>query len=128
MYIRDFDNILSLLTTGKAEQCGASGRCNAQLVVEADGTCYPCDFYCLDEFECPNINTASIDDILACDGLRRFFEHTEPENSLCSTCPVRAVCGGGCKRYRSLYNSIDGYCPRKDTLLHIIDKLKSIRG
>lgn len=126
MYIRDFDNILSLLTTGKAEQCGASGRCNAQLVVEADGTCYPCDFYCLDEFECLNINDASIDDILSCDGLRKFFEHTEPENSLCPECPVRAVCGGGCKRYRSMYNSLEGYCPRKDTLLHIIDKLKSI--
>ena len=38
-YVRDFDNLLSLLTKGTAEQCGASGRCNAQLVVEADGTC-----------------------------------------------------------------------------------------
>lgn len=125
MYIRDFDNILSLLTTGRAEQCGASGRCNAQLVVEADGTCYPCDFYCLDEFECLNINEATVDDILRCDGLRRFFEHTEPENKLCLSCPVRSVCGGGCKRYRSLYNQLDGYCPRAEALLHIIDKLRS---
>ena len=36
-YVRDFDNLLSLLTKGIAEQCGASGRCNAQLVVESDG-------------------------------------------------------------------------------------------
>lgn len=127
MYIRDFDNILSLLTTGKAEQCGASGRCNAQLVVEADGTCYPCDFYCLDEFECLNINTASVEDILNCDGLRRFFEHTEPENRLCPECPVKSICGSGCKRYRSLYNRLDGYCPRMDALIHIIEKIKSIR-
>ncbi len=127
-YVRDFDNLLSLLTKGQAEQCGASGRCNAQLVVESDGTCYPCDFYCLDEFECLNINTASINDILNCNGLKNFFEHNEPKNSLCPTCPVKSLCGGGCKRYRSLYNQLSGYCPQMDFILHALDKLRSVRG
>lgn len=126
-YVRDFDNLLSLLTKGKAEQCGASGRCNAQLVVEADGTCYPCDFYCLDEFECLNINTADINDILQCEGLKKFFEHDEPINSLCASCHVRTVCGGGCKRYRSLYNQLSGYCPQADFILHALDKLRSVK-
>lgn len=125
-YVRDFDNLLSLLTKGKAEQCGASGRCNAQLVVEADGTCYPCDFYCLDEYECLNINSSDINDILNCDGLKKFFEHDEPKNSLCPTCPVKSVCGGGCKRYRSLYNRLSGYCPQMDFILHALDKLRTI--
>ena len=125
-YVRDFDNLLSLLTKGTAEQCGASGRCNAQLVVEADGTCYPCDFYCLDEFECLNINSADIADILACEGLKKFFEHNEEKNSLCPSCSVRSVCGGGCKRYRSLYNQLSGYCPQADFILHALDKLRSI--
>ncbi|MBO5230407.1 MAG: 4Fe-4S cluster-binding domain-containing protein [Clostridia bacterium] len=127
-YVRDFDNILSLITKGKAEQCGASGRCNAQLVVEADGTCYPCDFYCLDEYECLNINKADINDILNCEGLKKFFEHDEEKNSLCPACPVKAVCGGGCKRYRSLYNQLSGYCPQKDFILHVLDKLRTIEG
>lgn len=125
-YVRDFDNLLSLLTKGKAEQCGASGRCNAQLVVEADGTCYPCDFYCLDEYECLNINSSDINDILNCEGLKKFFEHDEPKNSLCPTCPVKSVCGGGCKRYRSLYNQLSGYCPQMDFILHALDKLRTI--
>lgn len=125
-YVRDFDNLLSLLTKGQAEQCGASGRCNAQLVVEADGTCYPCDFYCLDKFECLNINNADINDILNCEGLRSFFEHDEPKNALCPTCPVKALCGGGCKRYGSLYNQLSGYCPQMDFILHALDKLRSI--
>ena len=125
-YVRDFDNLLSLLTKGVAEQCGASGRCNAQLVVESDGTCYPCDFYCLDEFECPNINEADINDILNCEGLKKFFEHDEPQNSLCASCPVKTVCGGGCKRYRSLYNQLSGYCPQMDFILHALNKLRSI--
>lgn len=126
-YVRDFDNLLSLLTKGVAEQCGASGRCNAQLVVEADGTCYPCDFYCLDEFECLNINEADINDILACEGLKKFFEYDERKNSLCPTCPVKALCGGGCKRYRSLYNQLSGYCPQMDFILHAVEKLRSVR-
>ena len=97
-----------------------------QLVVEADGTCYPCDFYCLDEFECLNINSADIADILACEGLKKFFEHNEEKNSLCPSCSVRSVCGGGCKRYRSLYNQLSGYCPQADFILHALDKLRSI--
>ena len=126
-YVRDFDNLLSLLTKGQAEQCGASGRCNAQLVVEADGRCYPCDFYCLDEYECANINDASIEDIIYSDGLRKFMEFDTPVNKLCESCTVRPICNGGCKRYRSLYNQTEGYCPQKDFILHAIEKLKAIR-
>ncbi len=126
-YVRDFDNLLSLLTKGVAEQCGASGRCNAQLVVEADGTCYPCDFYCLDEFECANINSANINDILNSEGLKKFFEHDEAKNSLCTSCKVKPLCGGGCKRYRKLYNQLSGYCPQMDFILHAIEKLQSVR-
>lgn len=126
-YVRDFDNLLSLMTKGQAEQCGASGRCNAQLVVEADGTCYPCDFYCIDKFECLNINDADINDILNCEGLKAFFEHEEKKNSLCKTCPVKALCGGGCKRYRNLYNKLSGYCPQMDFILHAVEKLRDIK-
>ncbi len=126
-YVRDFDNLLSLLTNGYAEQCGASGRCNAQLVVEADGTCYPCDFYCLDEFECPNINSASIKDILESEGLKKFMTFDEPKNKLCDECPVRRICNGGCKRYRQLYNQLSGFCPRMDFIIHAVEKLRNVR-
>ena len=126
-YVRDFDNLLSLLTKGIAEQCGASGRCNAQLVVEADGTCYPCDFYCLDEFECANINETDINGILNSEGLKKFFLHDEEKNPLCQSCPVKSVCGGGCKRYRSLYNQLSGYCPQMDFILHALNKLRSVK-
>lgn len=126
-YVRDFDNLISLMTNGYAEQCGASGRCNAQLVVEADGTCYPCDFYCLDEYECPNINTASIKDILESEGLKKFMAFDEPKNELCTTCPVRPLCNGGCKRYRQLYNQLSGYCPRMDFIIHAVENLRNVR-
>ncbi len=126
-YIRDFDNLLSMITRGYAEQCGASGRCNAQLVVESDGTCYPCDFYCIDEFECPNINNATINDILNSNGLHKFMEYEEEKNKLCHSCPVQKICGGGCKRYRSLYNQLSGYCPMMDFILHVLNKLRDIK-
>ena len=59
--------------------------------------------------------------------LNIVFEYDEPKNSLCPTCPVKSVCGGGCKRYRSLYNQLSGYCPQMDFILHVLDKLRSVK-
>lgn len=123
-YVSTFNNLLSLLSTGKAEQCGISGQCNAQLVIEADGTVYPCDFYCIDEFECPNINTSSITDIVTSDSLQGFLRTNGGFNPLCGTCEALKICRGGCKRYRPLYNGENGYCPQRDFLLHAASKLK----
>lgn len=54
--IRQFDNY-ALLASGKnAEQCGMNGPCSTQFVVEGDGSVYPCDFYCTDEWLLGNIN------------------------------------------------------------------------
>ena len=57
--VRSFDNYLLLLRGGNAEQCGMNGFCSTQFVVEGDGTVYPCDFYCTDEWELGNINHTS---------------------------------------------------------------------
>lgn len=48
--IKLFDDVLGALAFGISGACGMGGRCHPQLVVEADGTVYPCDFYCLDEY------------------------------------------------------------------------------
>jgi uncharacterized protein len=48
--IKLFDDLLQLLAKGLVTSCGISGYCQPQIVVEADGSAYPCDFYCLDQF------------------------------------------------------------------------------
>lgn len=32
------------------EDCGMCGQCHCYFVVEGDGSVYPCDFYCMDEY------------------------------------------------------------------------------
>lgn len=39
---------------GMPTACGIHGHCQPQLVVESDGSVYPCDFYCLDEYRIGN--------------------------------------------------------------------------
>ena len=53
--IRTFDNYISLINGNNAEQCGMNGFCSNQFVVEGDGSVYPCDFYCTDEWLLGNI-------------------------------------------------------------------------
>ena len=57
--VRTFDNYISLANGNNAEQCGMNGFCSNQFVVEGDGSVYPCDFYCTDEWYLDNINTLS---------------------------------------------------------------------
>ena len=46
--VREFDAALATLQ-GRPGHCGARGFCTPQLIVESDGSLYPCDFYVLPE-------------------------------------------------------------------------------
>lgn len=98
--IRFFDNLIMKLNGIPAEQCGMNGSCNIQLVVEGDGTVYPCDFYCIDGNELGNINSASVTELLNCSKAGAFVEDNYISNK-CSDCKFFGVCAGGCKRYRT---------------------------
>lgn len=120
----DADNILAYLVTGETTPCELCGNCSPQLVIEADGTVYPCDFYCIDDYKCPNINSHSLNEILRSDAVSKFMHFDVPENELCDECGFYDMCEGGCKRYRRLFNQIKGYCPQRDYFDHVIDKLQ----
>lgn len=49
--VRLFDDYIHMAMGMPAGTCATSGSCGAYFVVEGDGTVYPCDFYCLDEWE-----------------------------------------------------------------------------
>ena len=124
--VREIENLFMIYFDGECEQCGLLGNCTPQLVVEADGTCYPCDFYCLDEFNCGNINDISLPEILKTENMQKFMSRNIPLNELCKGCEVFDFCRGGCKRYRSLFNAEKGYCPQKDYLMYALEKLRPI--
>ncbi len=100
MSVREFDNFVMLAQGRPAECCGMNGQCPANLVIEADGGAYPCDFYVLDEWKCGNIVDNSVEEIFKSENARRFRARSYKVNDKCKKCRYFALCRGGCARYR----------------------------
>lgn len=98
--IRFFDNVVNLAAGGKPEQCGLLGFCPGQLIVESDGSVFPCDFYCTDEWRLGSIHTESILDLFRSDTMKAFMETSLYEDPACAACEHFALCRGGCRRNR----------------------------
>ena len=125
-YIRQFENYVGILLGYPPEACDQRGVCGITNVVEADGSVYPCDFYTLDEYRCGNAAQQPVEEIGASEGMRRFLRGETPVGELCPSCEVRGLCGGGCRRYRSLYTQESGYCPQQDFLYDALPQLLEI--
>ena len=98
--VREFDNFVMLAQGRMAECCGMNGVCPANLVIEADGGAYPCDFYVLDEWKCGNIIDNSVEEIFSSDNARKFRERSYETDDKCLRCRYYVLCRGGCARYR----------------------------
>ena len=100
VYNRYFENLLMILTGQQPESCNLRGVCQAQWVIEADGSVYPCDFYALDQWCLGNINTDSFDHM---EQVRRdsgFVAWSARVPEECRQCPARVLCRNGCRRNR----------------------------
>ena len=98
--VRQFDNFVRIMAGASPECCGMGGRCYSNLVVEADGSVYPCDFYVLDEWLMGNIAKDSIKDILSSEAALRFVRESLKVSDECRACPYAGICKGGCRRHR----------------------------
>lgn len=114
--VRLFDNLVRMAMGERPEQCGLLGNCAPQFVVEADGGVYPCDFYVLDEYRCGNVLEHTFGEIYRSDAMRSFLMEGSRPMPVCHSCTMLRICGGGCRRYRSLYFLEKHYCPHRDFL------------
>lgn len=71
--IRHIDNAIRILAGYPSEECGTRGRCSLYTVVEADGTAYPCDFYCIDRYALGNLADCTIEALQHTPGSRGLF-------------------------------------------------------
>lgn len=119
--IRQFDNY-ALLSAGKnAEQCGMNGPCSTQFVVEGDGSVYPCDFYCTDEWLLGNINDGDFNEFYNSKKSVDFIKESFVIKEECKECKYFSVCrGGGCKRNRESFDYCKSY---KSFFSSSIDKI-----
>lgn len=121
-----FDDILAVLQGQMPSQCGRLGYCQAQYVVEADGSVYPCDFYVLDQWKCGSFADNTLAEI-AESQLRRVFESRSiPTEKLCQQCKWLHKCHGGCIRQRHTIMN-ESFCGHQVLLNHIEQKLLTLK-
>lgn len=96
--IRTFDDYLRILLRMSPSACATSGACGSYLVVEGDGSLYPCDFYVLDEWKIGRIQDMTVEEALSSPVSRKFLSEGAARPADCGSCPYFPICRGGCKR------------------------------
>jgi uncharacterized protein len=96
--LRYFDNLNHITNGKRIEQCGLSGICHAQIVVENDGSVYPCDFYADDKHRMGNLMDDDIASILKSNVMKKFIIDSFYIHEDCMRCDAYQWCRGGCKR------------------------------
>lgn len=99
-YNRYFENLLQVITGRQPESCGMLGVCTRQLVIEADGSVYPCDFYVLDEWRLGNLVIDSFEKIEEVRDELKFIQISNQIHEDCRQCKWLQICRGGCRRDR----------------------------
>ena len=105
--IRLFDSIVSKLVRGEHTQCSLAPRCDGYLVVEYDGSVYPCDFHVRESLKLGNVLTHTWEEMLESGTYKRFAAaKTAPLPEKCRECPFVRFCNGDCPRSRRQNASI----------------------
>lgn len=99
-YDRTFSNWIGMLRGQPPECCGMAGVCTPQLVIEADGSVYPCDFYATDAYRAGNVWDKPLGELWEQMAAGDFVSPSATPDPKCLACPYFALCRGGCRRYR----------------------------
>lgn len=107
--VRNFDNYVGIILGMPPENCSMGGRCSSQVLIEGDGSVFPCDFYVLDQWKLGNIQTDPLRRMLKSDKVRAFVEESLPVPEKCRACRWYALCRNGCKRERGA-DGVNRWC------------------
>lgn len=111
LHITLFDNLLMIFHGIYPSTCGLLGQCQIQMIIEADGSTYPCDFYAYDKYKLGNIKTHSFQEMRSNQIAIHFLKERKKTTLLCDNCKFINICKGGCKRMNTAYfdNDFCGY-------------------
>lgn len=98
--IKLFDDLVNLLAYSQSNACGLTGNCSPQVVVEADGSVFPCDFYTVDKWCAGNLCANTLAGIMASPVYSQFLSRPR-DRSLCPSCRYYRMCNGSCERMHS---------------------------
>ena len=108
--VRNFDNWVAMLMGMPPENCAMVGRCGPSLVIESDGSVYPCDFYALDKWKLGSIAEDSLRRMLTSDREKSFLAESLPVPEACRACRWYSLCRNGCKRERDPETGLNRWC------------------
>ena len=108
--VRNFDNWVAMLMGMPPENCAMVGRCGPSLVIESDGSVYPCDFYALDKWKLGSIAEDSLKRMLTSDTEKAFLAESLPVPEACRACRWYGLCRNGCKRERDPETGLNRWC------------------
>ena len=100
--VRLFDNVLSVLLGYPPAACVYASTCSNQIVFDADGSVYACDWYVLPEWRLGSIMESPLDELLTGERNRAFAERSTRRPDLCDNCKWLSFCFGGCPLHRSV--------------------------
>jgi len=119
--IRLFEDLAGVYLAGRGITCGVSGRCSPQIVVEGDGSVYPCDFFVLDKYKVGDLSKSTLKDVFEAVVGSGFLSAVAEPPAICESCAYRQWCRGGCKRMaRAVYG---GGCGMKMFLDECLESL-----
>lgn len=123
--IRHIDNYVGVLMGNPPENCAMCGVCGSYYVVEADGSLYPCDFYCRDEYR---LGSVFDDAPFAPNGKQKdFIRQSHMIHGLCRDCEYYVLCRGGCRRDRTDGFTKNRYCRAyREFFDHAADRMAQI--
>ena len=107
------------------------GYCPATITVEADGSLYHCDFYCSDRWYIGNIKEMGLKELFYAPVMQEFLLSSQKQEEECTTCPVKALCRGGCRRERDKDDTLTlhKHCQgRKEFLSYFLTTIQSGRS
>jgi uncharacterized protein len=106
--------------------------CRSYLVVEHNGTIYPCDFYVENDLLLGNIMTGEWNDFLDSKIYKKFGKRKRELVKECLQCPCLDLCAGCCPKNRSGRGEKPGpsaLCEGwKIFFSHTLDRFKIIAG
>lgn len=129
--IRLFDSVVSMLARGFHTQCSFSESCNAYLVVEHDGSVYPCDFHVREDLKLGNVMTHTWEEMLESATFGNFAAAKRSTlGDECLSCEYLRFCNGDCPRNRT-GAAVSGACSSlcagwKMFFSHTLDRFRDI--
>lgn len=126
--VKLFDDVIHRLAFGSAICAGWMGSAGRSLSWRPDGSAYPCDFYCLDEYRLGNLCEKTIPELLAAPQAETFLQRPRESPALCAAANLGASAAASGKRMqREVCSTGDGgFCGYREFLMQNLPALQQL--